>query len=467
MWIGGKRVAALSGRTYYAVNPATEERIARLPRGGEADIKRALEAAWLAFPSWSKRPATGRARMASAIGRAIRDHAGELGGLEATHRGTPVRYSIPGFLESAEAFETAARVGPILMNTLLPSRRSTRYCFRLEPAGVCSFTPPWHAPFRLIAPALASALVAGNACVVECPASDSLAALRLVELIEALDIPPGVLNILTGTGRGAIGVPLPYADKGNAPAPGSRESSSGPQWSPQEKDIPCAAGLKHPPSLVVLGDADPDASVEEAMLDAFTDKGATWAEPGRYYIHESLYDLFVEKFAAAVERIVVGNPADALTEIGPALNAALRDRVERQISRALLRGATLLAAGRTHERRLPQKGYFLSPTILGGALRDGRGEGKAVFAPLVFLSRFSSIGQILDLTGRPGLDGDVRVCTADAAEKQRIALAMRIASPPSCQFLRASDEFDSCTRVDVVCRNYTTAFSQESPGSRN
>jgi acyl-CoA reductase-like NAD-dependent aldehyde dehydrogenase len=471
MWIGGEWTAAASGRTVHAVNPATEERIARFPQAGEADIARAARAARKAFPEWSKRPIAERSRMVGRIAREIGEHAADLGALETAHRGTPIRHTIPGYLACADAFETASEAGMSVMNSLIDSGPSVPYYLKPQPVGVCSFSQPWHAPFRNISHRLASALVAGNTCIVECPSHDSLAALRLAEIIDSLGLPPGTLNIVTGTTN----------EEGRAFCP-HRAGDAHPASAHAARVIPFAQGQASPLPLIVLEDADVAVAAGRALLTAFGSSGLTWASPGRYYIHECLYEPFAQNLIEAAERLVVGDPADPATDIGPALSPSHRDAVLRHISEKTRQGATLLSGGGLHMNRLPEKGYFLLPTVLGDMDIAAVTAGHELFGPVVCLSPFCTVNQILELADRQGLGKSVNICTNDPVEESRIETALTAGSlwwddetqdeegtegRPGSVFAHGTNDFAFSIRFGTVYKDYTASFVGRNPPNQN
>jgi acyl-CoA reductase-like NAD-dependent aldehyde dehydrogenase len=424
MWIGGRWVAATSSRTFHAVNPATGQRIARFARAGEDDIARAEDSAGQAFAGWSKQAPTERSRVVAALSKVIKEHGRELGLLETAQRGTPVRYSVPGFQNAADAFEFASEAGPILMDSFVDPGPGARYYLSPRPIGVCFFVLPWHVPFRSIASKLACALTAGNTCVIECPASDSLSALKLAELTVSIGVPPGVLNILT-VGDGTTDSVFSTQTQDFAATPGGGNFRQDRTRQHGRKYIPCRPDHRRPPSFIILEDANLPMSVEKTMLTVFGDGGIAWAQPGRYYIHDSLYDAFAEMFVAAVRKVVLGNPADLSTEVGPALNPAHRANFRRCIAQMRETGGTLLAGEGSSAEQPSSEGYFLSPTVLGDIVHNMSEAGNPeVFGPLALLSRFSSIDQILELTDRHLLKPPVQVLTANARERSRIVSAL-------------------------------------------
>ncbi len=208
MWIGGKWVDAVSGKTYSIVNPATGEEIAQVPLGDRVDVDKAVNAARSAFPVWSKKSQTERSGIMMRIAQAIREHAKELGELDILEHGTPIRDAIPTVIFSAERIEYCSQVARGFMGAVQPIKSNVLFYLQREPIGVCSLIIPWNVPLRMIAGKLGSALTLGNTCVIKPPSIDSLVALRLGKILEELDVlPPGAVNIITGPG-GSVGEAL-------------------------------------------------------------------------------------------------------------------------------------------------------------------------------------------------------------------------------------------------------------------
>jgi acyl-CoA reductase-like NAD-dependent aldehyde dehydrogenase len=445
MFVGGELVPALDGRIIYAINPATGKRIATLPRSVDSDASRAKDAARKAFPLWEKQPVADRCRIVKQFADLVRRNAAELAGLETAHRGTPVRYSLPGFTTLADELGEVSEAGIPMMDQRIDQGPSSRYYLRRAPLGTCSFGAPWHVPFRKILRRVAAALVAGNVCVVKYPAHDSLSALRVAELMGALDIPRGVVNIIPETTVGR-------AD----PAQSHFEAS---------RPVP----LGEPLPLIILSGGDVAVSVERSSRTAFADSGVVWPRPGRHFVHGDVYDTFAEKLVEAAKRIVVDDPVNPATELGPALSRKHRDLVFHHVRQAIDQGATLLTGRRDELSASLKHGYFLPPTVLGDVTYQMRIALQPLFGPVVCLSRFSSIEQIVQLAAQGLLGSGVQIVAPDPSEADRVFAAIEEGLEEcgdECQagLSRGTEEgqpstdFAVCTRLVPVFKNYTQIF---------
>jgi acyl-CoA reductase-like NAD-dependent aldehyde dehydrogenase len=398
MWIDGKWVDAVSQKTYPVFNPATGEEIAQVPMGDKQDVDKAVQAARKAFPVWSKKSQTERSAIMMRIAKALRDHAQELGELDILEHGTPVRDAVPAAIFSAERIEYMASVARGFMGGVLPIKSSVLFYLQREPIGVCALIIPWNVPLRMIAAKLGTALALGNTCVLKPPSIDSLVALRFGKILEELDaLPQGAVNIITGPG-GSVGDSLvSHPDVGLVSFTGSCETGKSIMRAASQtvKRVLLELGGKNP--FIVLQDADLDAAVPKAVGTAFANSGQICAAPGRFYIHESLYDEFVERFVAGAKKIVVGDPNDQKTQMGPVVSAEHRDKVESYIRSGIEQKAKLLLGGKRPETPPLDKGYFVMPTVFGEVGQHMKIAREEIFGPVVPILKFSSEDEVIGL----------------------------------------------------------------------
>ncbi len=398
MWIGGKMVDAASGETYGVVNPATEEEIARLPLGNRADVDKAVEAARKAFPVWSGKSQAERSRIVMQIAGALREHAEELGEIDTLDHGTPAREAAAGSVFSAERIEYSAQVARGLAGEVLPVKPGMLFYLQREPIGVCSLIIPWNVTLRMIATKMGSALTVGNTCVIKPPSIDSMVALRMGEIIEQLDVlPPGTVNIITGPG-GSVGEALAsHPDVGLVSFTGSCETGRAIMSAASQtvKRVLLELGGKNP--FIVLEDADLDAAASKAVIASHANTGQICASPGRYYIHERLHDEFVDRFVAAAKKIVVGDPMDRNTVMGPVVSAEHRDRVEEYIRSGIDEGASLLLGGKRPETPPLNRGYFVMPTVFTNVAQNMKIAREEIFGPVACIMKFSSEDEVIAL----------------------------------------------------------------------
>jgi len=395
MWIGGEWVDANSGKTYTAVNPATGEDIAQIPMGDRTDVDRAVAAAQAAFPIWSKKSKQERIETLNLIAANIREFAEEFKHIEIIDHGTPVSKSSMWADEAAQRFEYAAQIIMTLSGDFVPCGPDNLSYIAYEPVGVCAIITPWNVPLLTIATKLAPALAAGNTCVVKPPTVDSLSGLILAKALEKSNLPPGTVNIITGPG-GVVGNYLgshPGIDKVGFIGSSDTGKSLIAASSSTMKRLSLELGGKNP--FIVLEDADIDAAVAGGVFSSFFNSGQICASPGIYYVHENIYDEFVEKYVKAASKIIVGDPSDEKTEMGPMVSADQRNQVESYIKSGIEEGAQLRLGGVRPSTPPLDKGYYVTPTVFSHVTRDMKIAREEIFGPVACIAKFSSEKQVV------------------------------------------------------------------------
>ena len=397
MWIGGKWVDAASGKTYPVFNPATGEEICQVPLGGQADVDAAVEAAKKAFPVWSRKGQTERSMVMMRIGKALRDNAKELGDLDILEHGTPARDAGPMAVFSAERIEYVSQVARGFMGSVMPLKPGVVFYLQREPIGVCALIIPWNVPLRMVAAKLGTALALGNACIVKPPSIDSLVALRFAKVLEELSdvLPAGAVNIVTGPGS-TVGEALSrHPGVGLVSFTGSCETGKNimAAASGTVKRVLLELGGKNP--FIVMKDADLNAAVSKAVPIAFANTGQICAAPGRFYIHESMYDEFVQRFVEGAKKIVTGDPRDPATQMGPVVSAEQRDKVESFIESGIDEGAKLILGGKRPDTPPLNKGYYVMPTVFANVTQNMKIAREEIFGPVVPILKFSSDDEAL------------------------------------------------------------------------
>jgi acyl-CoA reductase-like NAD-dependent aldehyde dehydrogenase len=397
MWIGGEWVEAVSEKKYQVINPATEEEIAQIPLGDERDVDKAVAASRKAFPVWSRKSQAERSGIMLRIAQTIRDNAQELGELDTLEHGTPIKSAVHGIEFAAERIEYTAQVARGFMGDVLPIRKDVLFYLQREPIGVCATIIPWNVPLRQIAAKLGPALVVGNSCIIKPPSINSLVALRFGELLEELDIlPPGTVNIVTGPG-GSVGEALAsHPGVGIVSFTGSSETGKAIMSAASQtvKRLVLELGGKNP--FIVLEDADVDAAIAKAIFASYRNTGQVCASPGRYYICEKLHDEFVDKFVSLSKKIVVGDPTDIRTDMGPVVSMEHRDKVEGYIRAGIKEGANLLLGGKRPQTPPLNKGFFVMPTVFSGVTQNMKIAREEIFGPVACIMKFSSEDEVIE-----------------------------------------------------------------------
>jgi betaine-aldehyde dehydrogenase len=422
MYIGGQWVAAASGQTYRAVNPATGEDVAEIPLGSDEDVNRAVAAARKAFPVWSAMPQVERSRLLEKMAALQREFAPELTKWEILDHGTPVKLARMQSMFSSGNIEFCAQAARALMGSAPPQAPNNMSCIIREPVGVTALIIPWNSPILMLTSKMGAALATGNTCVVKPSAIDSLVCLKYGEIIEKLGLPPGTVNIVTGPGSTVGDAIARHPDVNFISFTGSSETG---------KTIMTAAGNtlkraqmelggKNP--YIVLDDANVDKVVPMAVGGTCHNTGMVCASPGRFYIHEKIHDEFVEKYIARIKTMMVGDPNDDKTDMGPVVSAEHRDRVEEFIRIGVKEGARLVYG---EDRYVPpplDKGFYVKPAVFTDVKPGTTLFREEIFGPVACFMKFATDEEVLASANDNvyGLVGSVH--------SPNVARAFRIAS---------------------------------------
>jgi len=406
LFLNGTRCDSASGRRTKLINPATEEAFTEVAAAEITDVNTAVESAQRAWESgWRDLTPGRRTEILFKVARALRENIERIAELERMQIGKPISDARDEAGLGARVFEYyAGAVTKFCGQTIPVSRGGFDFTLR-EPMGVVAAIVPWNFPFPIACWKAAPALAAGN-CVVLKPASLSpLSALALGEIAHAAGLPPGVLQVLPGSG-GAMGDALvthPLVRK--VSFTGSTEIGRRIMElaSRDIKRVSLELGGKSP--NIVFADADWQRAAETSPMSVFANTGQDCCARSRMFIERGIYDSFVEKFVAATKKLIVGDPAKAETQLGPMVSAGQRAGVEGFLTDARTRGSTLACgAGRPHAR-----GFYLDPTVLLDVSKDDRCWREEIFGPVVCITPFDDEAQMLrEVNASPyGLSGSI------------------------------------------------------------
>lgn len=422
LFVDGAYRDASNGARMQLINPATEAVFTEVAAASPADANAAVEAAQRAWDDGWRNLAPGkRAEILFNIARVLRDHREELAQLECTNIGKPISDARDEIGLGARVFEYyAGAIGQFCGQTIPVARGGLDFTLR-EPMGVVAAIVPWNFPFPIACWKAAPALAAGN-CVVLKPASLSpLTALRLGELAHAAGLPPGVLQVLAGPGS-AIGDALvthPLVRK--VSFTGSTEIGRRIMElaSRDLKRVSLELGGKSP--NIVFADADWQRAADTSPMSVFANTGQDCCARSRVFVEQSIYEPFVERFVAATKKLIVGDPTQDATQLGPLVSASQRASVEDFLTDARKQGTHLACGG----NRPRAKGFYLEPTVLLDVDKSTRCWREEIFGPVVCIVPFDDEAQMLrDVNASPyGLSGSI--WTNDIRRALRVARAVQ------------------------------------------
>ena len=385
LFIDGAYRASASGRQSTLINPASEEPFAEVAAADTADVEAAIQSAQRAWEGGWRDLAPGKREAAlHAVARKLREHLEEIAQLEMLQIGKPISDARDEAGLGARVFEYyAGAVSKFCGQTIPVGRGGFDFTLR-QPMGVAACIVPWNFPFPIACWKAAPALAAGN-CVVLKPASLSpLTALKLGELVQEAGLPPGVLQVLPGSGAivGDALVTHPLVRKisftGSTDV-GRRIMELAARGL---KRISLELGGKSP--NIVFADSDWQRAAETSPMSVFANTGQDCCARSRVFVERSIYEAFVEQFVAATKKLIVGDPAKAETQLGPLVSKEQRATVEGFLADARKCGSRFaVGGGRPHA-----KGYYLEPTVLLGVEKSERCWQEEIFGPVVALTPF-------------------------------------------------------------------------------
>jgi 1-pyrroline dehydrogenase len=420
-FIEGAWVDSASGETLDVVNPANDEVIAKVPKSAAEDVDRAVEAASRAFPAWGSATPAERSSALLKLADAIEGRADELGRLESRNAGKPVGAAIdeiPVVVDNLRFFAGAAR--------LLEGKAANEYMaehtsfIRREPVGVVASIAPWNYPIMMAGWKIGPALAAGNTVVLKPSARTPLTALVLAEIAAEI-LPPGVLNVITGTGAGIGDALVGHPKVGMVSVTGDTDTGKhiAKVAADKVKRLHLELGGKAP--VIVFDDADPAAVAEAIKLWGYWNAGQDCTAATRVIAGPKVYDRFVAELSDQVKSIKWGDPAEGdEIEMGSLIAQAQADKVEGMVDRA--RGSAEVVTGGTRPSR---PGAYYEPTVIAGPDQKSEIVQDEVFGPVVTVQRFSDEEQAIAWANDVRFGLAASVWTADAGRGMRVAKAIQ------------------------------------------
>ncbi|KAF6157360.1 hypothetical protein GIB67_004298 [Kingdonia uniflora] len=422
--INGKFVDAASGKTFPTLDPRTGDVIANLAEGDAEDINRAVAAARKAFDEgpWPRMSAYERSRIMLRFADLLEKHIDELAALEAWDSGKPHEQAANAELPMVvRLFRYYAGWADKIHGLTVPADGPHHVQILHEPIGVAGQIIPWNFPLLMFAWKVGPALACGNSIVLKTAEQTPLSALYAAKLFHEAGLPPGVLNIVSGFGPTAGAALASHMDVDKLAFTGSTATGK------IVLELACKSNLKRvtlelggKSPFIVCEDADIDKAVELAHFALFFNQGQCCCAGSRTFVHERVYDEFVEKATARAVRRVVGDPFKKGVEQGPQIDSEQFEKILKYIKSGVESGATLESGG----ERFGTKGYYIQPTVFSNVQDDMLIAKDEIFGPVQAILKFKDINEVIKRANasRYGLAAGVFTKNIDTANTMMRAL---------------------------------------------
>ncbi|MDP4553025.1 aldehyde dehydrogenase family protein [Alkalihalobacillus macyae] len=431
LFINGEWIASEANRTFDVVNPANGELVAKVASGTKKDVDRAVEAATTAFEQdeWREMAPKERSKILYAIAQKIMENAEELVGLEAISSGGTVRrLGSNDVLQMVDLFQTLGKfVLDYTYSETLPSPPfpgpAHNFIWR-EPIGVCAAITPWNMPMLIACWKIAPALAMGNTIVIKPASYTPLTTLRLADIISEV-VPPGVINVVTGSGK-EVGEALATHPKVEKIAfTGSTEVGRHIMSlaSNTIKNTTLELGGKSP--SILLEDADLSLALPGSLFGVFLHSGQLCESGTRLFVPDKIYDQVIDGLKELSEKLVLGNPLDPATDMGPVISETQKESILSYIEKGKQEGARLVCGGQEVKVEGCEKGHFIAPTIFADVTNDMTIAREEIFGPVLSVIRYSEVEDAIRMANDTIYGLAAGVWTADVNKAYKVVKKLR------------------------------------------
>jgi aldehyde dehydrogenase (NAD+) len=421
--IDGRRVPSSGGRTFKSINPATEEALAVIAEGNEADVDRAVAAARRAFEGpWRTMRAAERGHILLKWAELLKQHADEIAEIESLDAGKPIsatlRQDFPAAIDTLTYY--AGWADKISGDVVATRDDALTYTVR-EPVGVVAAIVPWNFPLMIGMWKLAPALACGCTVVMKPAELTSLSALRLGELALEAGLPPGVFNIVTGPGRVVGDALVNHPDVDKVTFTGSPGVGRGIMKGAASNFKRVSLELGGKSANVIFDDADLEAASKAAAAGTFFNAGQVCSAGSRVLVQEKAYDEVVERLAARAKSLRMGDLLDRGTSLGPVISEKQMKSILDYVDIGRNEGATLVTGG----ERVGKRGFYISPAVFADVEHEMRISQEEIFGPVVSVIRFKDEADALRIANGTAYSLAAGVWSRDMGRVQRFAKRAR------------------------------------------
>ncbi|SDH92396.1 aldehyde dehydrogenase (NAD+)/betaine-aldehyde dehydrogenase [Alteribacillus persepolensis] len=423
MIINGERVESSANEAFDTYNPAKGEKLATVAKATQEDAEKAVQAARQAFDhgKWRKYPVGKRARVMNNIAAIMRERFKELVEVEVLNSGKSVGAAQAQVNQSIEDFEfyAGAIVGHRGTVNNMPSG-FFNYTNK-EPVGVCAQIIPWNYPMMMAAWKIAPAIAAGCSVVIKPASLTPITAILLNEICHEAGVPEGVVNTIPGSGRVIGDYLVEHKDINKVAFTGSTPTGKDimSKASDTLKRLTLELGGKSP--NIIFEDADMDAAVAGSLFGIYFNTGQSCEARSRMFVHESIYDEFLEKFIEKTEKLQLGDPFDKGTHLGSIISRDQLETIDSYVQSAKEEGATIATGGKERKIEGFENGHWYEPTVITDVTPDMKVVKEEIFGPVVVVEKFTDEKDVIQRANDTEYGLGSAIWTTNQATATRVA----------------------------------------------
>ncbi|SMF41149.1 betaine-aldehyde dehydrogenase [Pseudogulbenkiania subflava] len=418
-YIGGRYIDNPSLPLVDNLNPATGEVLCRIQQAGEAEVALAIETARQGFEVWSAMTGAERGRILNRAVQILRERNRELAELEVRDNGKPIQEAeVVDVLSGADCIEYFAGLAASIHGQQFALKGAFAYT-RREPLGICFGIGAWNYPLQIACWKSGPALACGNAMIYKPASLTPMTAAKLAEIYTEAGVPDGVFNVIQGTSAAARQL-IAHPEVAKVSITGSVDTGKAIMADAAKtlKRITMELGGKSP--LVIFDDADLDQAVSAAMLANFYTQGEICTNGTRVFVHDAIYDAFLEKLVSRTRKLKIGDPMDPATQVGAQVSKGHADSVMQYVELGKAEGARLLAGGNRVTVPGCEGGNFIAPTIFADCTDDMSIVREEIFGPVMSVLRFSDEDEVIRRANDTRLGLAAGVFTKDISRAHRV-----------------------------------------------
>ncbi len=398
-YINGKWKASASGETFENINPANHsEVLGRFPKSNKKDVSEAIAVAEAALPKWRATPAPKRGEILFQVAELLLQQKESLAQVMTREMGKVIGETRGDVQEAIDLTYYTAGEGRRLLGETVPSELQNKFCMSVRmPVGIVSAITPWNFPLAIPSWKLVPALVCGNTVVIK-PATDTpLSVVNFVKIFVQAGLPPGVLNLVTGSGS-EVGTPMVEHDKVDLVSfTGSTDTGAviASSCAKNMKQYSLEMGGKN--AIIVMDDADLELAVEGVIFGAFGTTGQRCTACSRVIVHKKITKKFTEMLVTRAKTLKLGDGLKARTDVGPLINESQRTKVDNYVQIGTNEGAKLLTGGKFADGKDCKNGAFYQPTIFADVAPKMRIAQEEIFGPVLATIPCNSFEQAVEI----------------------------------------------------------------------